>query len=417
MPNAATPTKSAPAFDYDRADLVEIDIFDHAFKRDPYEAFSRWSTRRPFYVDYGGWPQLVVSRHADVVRVLTDIEAFTSEKRPWGAIEKYYYFQGLPVVTDNDPPDHTRLRRLMAPAFSPRRLAAIETELTAHVSAEVDRFEARDGFDAATDYGRALAAHVLFALLLQLPEEDWPIFLRIAHAMTSYNDIRVGGSPAQEFLDAWAAGREYCEQMIGERRRNPGEAVIDQLIAAHSESGRITIDELLATLFVLYVAGHGGVANTVAWTLYRLCRHRDQLELLQREPELLVSAVDEGIRIDPSAYHIIRFAQHDMDFDGVRVWKDMPILLMTGASNYDPVRYPDPLGFDIARDARRDTTAFGYGVHHCIGMSLSRMVGRIAVGEVVRRFPGLRLADPELIPSVVGGPKERGPASIPLLVR
>lgn len=417
MPSATSLATPPPALDYDRRRVVDVDIFDLDFKRAPYETFSRWSTQHPFYVDYEGWPQLMVSRHVDVQRVLTDIDAFTSQKRPWGATEKYYYFRGLPVVTDNDPPDHTRLRRLMAPAFSPRRLAAIEEALIGHVETELDRFEAAGRFDAAIDYGRALAAHVLFSLLLQLPEEDWPIFLRIAHAMSGYNNLSAGQSPAEAFLDAWEAGRIYCERMIEGRRRAPGEDVIDQIIAAHTQEGRITTDELLATLFVLYVAGHGGVANTIGWTLYRLCRHRDQLERLQREPELLLSAVDEGIRIDPSGYHIIRFATRDMDFEGVRVWENMPILIVTGAPNYDPSRHPDPLRFDIGREARRDTMAFGYGVHHCIGMSLSRMVGRIAVGAAVRRFPDLRLADRDHVPGIVGGPKERGPDSVPVLVR
>jgi cytochrome P450 len=409
-------TAANPGIDFDRSKLIDIDIFDHGFKRWPYETFSQWSTQPPFYIETGGWPQLVVARHADVQRVLTDFEYFTSEKRPWGGTEKYYYFQGLPVVTDNDPPDHTRLRRLMAPAFSPRRLAAIEEELAVHVERMLDDFAAAGRFDAATDYGRPLSSHVLFSLLLGLPEEDWGIFLRIGHAMSGFNDLKPGQSPQAAFVEAWQAGRAYCEAMIAARSGDAGDDVIGQLIAAHTEAGRISTDELLATLFILYVAGQGGTANTVGWTLLRLARHRDQLELLQAQPELLVSAVDEGIRIDPSAYHVIRFATQDFDFEGVRVYKNMPVMIIVGAPSYDPERHPDPLRFDITRAVRRDTMAFGWGVHHCIGMSLTRMVGRIAVGAAVRRFPNLRLADPDHRPGVIGGPKERGPASIPLLI-
>ena len=414
MAIAASAAAEAPEFDYDRSRLLDVDIFDRDFKRSPYAAFQRWSIEPPFYVDYSGWPQLLVARHQDIMEVLGDYDRFTSQKRPWGAIEKYYYFQGLPVVTDNDPPDHTRLRRLMAPAFSPRRLAAIEENLTRHVETMLDSFSG--GFDAAVDYGRPLAAHVLFALLLELPEEAWPIFLRMAHAMTSYNDLAAGQSPAQECLEAGEAGRRYCEAMVEREQRRPSDNAIGALIAAHGEGGRISTDELLATLFVLYVAGHGGLANTVAWTLLRLCRHRDQLELLQREPQLLLGAVDEGIRIDPSAYHIIRFATRDGELGGVRLWKDMPIMILVGAPNYDPTRHDDPMRFDIRREARRDIMSFGYGVHHCIGMSPSRIIGRIAIGAAVRRFPAMRLADPGWQPDIVGGPKERGPASVPLLI-
>lgn len=409
-------TAANPVFEFDRTQLIDVDIFDHDFKRWPYETFSRWSTQPPFYVETGGWPQAVVARHADVQRVLTDFEFFTSEKRPWGGTEKYYYFQGLPVVTDNDPPDHTRLRRLMAPAFSPRRLAAIEEALTLHVDTMLDRFEDAGRFNAAIDYGRSLSSHVLFALLLGLPATDWGVFLRIGHAMSGFNDLKPGQSPQAAFLEAWQAGREYCEAMIRERRHTPKDDMIGQIIAAHTDAGRISTDELLATLFVLYVAGQGGTANTVSWTLLRLARHRDQLELLQARPELLVSAVDEGIRIDPSAYHVIRFVTRDFEFEGLRMYANMPVLIMVGAPSYDPARHPDPLRFDITREARRDTMAFGWGVHHCIGMSLTRMVGRIAVGAAVRRFPKLRLEDPDYRAGVVGGPKERGPDSVPLLI-
>ncbi|ATE65599.1 cytochrome P450 [Rhizorhabdus dicambivorans] len=402
--------------DFDGARLVDVDIFAQDFKRRPYAHFSRWTTEAPFYVEAGGAPQAVVARHSAVMRAFSDHEYFSSRKRPWPGMEKYAYFQGLPVVADSDPPDHTRLRRLMTPAFTPRRISAIEDGLALHVDAMLDRFETAGRFDAAIDYGRELAAHILFALLLDLPQEAWPIFLRIAHAMSTYNDLSAGDSPAAAFIDAWAEGRAYCEAMIDEQRRRPSDSVVAGIIDAHNEEGRITTDELLATLFTLYIAGHGGIANTVAWTLLRLCQNPDQLDLLRREPERIMAAVDEGIRHDPSGYHVLRFATHDFEFEGLRLWRDMPVLIISGAPNYDPARYPDPLRFDIAREGRRDITAFGYGVHHCIGMLLSRRIGRIAIEAPVRRFARLRLADPGFEPGIVGGPKERGPDSVPLLI-
>lgn len=400
---------------FDRSKVVDGNIFDPAFKRRPTETFMEWATKTPFYMLFGGWPQAVATRHEDVKRAFGDHEYFSSVKRPWRGIEKFYYFQGLPVVTDNDPPNQARLRRLMAPAFSPRRLAAIETDLAVYVAARLDALEAGDGrFDAVTDLGRPLSAQVLFGMLLGLPEEDWGVFLRIAHLFSVFNNMKAGDKPPAEFLQAWAEGRAYCEKLIEDRRRHPQDDVVGHIVAAHDAEGKITVDEMFATLFVMYVAGQGGVANTPAWALWRLCRHRDQLELLQREPELLSNAVDEGIRTDPNAYMLLRHATRDFEFSGLQLYKDMPVLIIPGAPNYDPTRYEDPLKFDITRKPQKDIMSFGYGVHHCIGEALARMAGRVTVGAVVKRFPKLRLEDPDLWPEILGGPKERGPVSIPL---
>jgi cytochrome P450 len=348
--------------------------------------------------------------------VLEDYACFSSEKSKWPGVEKFRYFQGLPVVTDNDPPIHTRLRRLMTPAFSPRRLAAIEADLTVCVHALLDDFAQAGQFDAQIDYGHRLSERVLFGLLLGLPEEDWGVFVKVLRAMSLYNDVKAGDPPPAAYLEAWDAARSYCEAMIESQRQNPTDDLMGSIIAEHVSEGKVSTDELLATLFVMYLGGAGGIANTVAWTLLRLCRHRDQLELLQQNPGLLVSAVDEGIRIDPNAYHVLRFATHDFEFEGLRLAKGMPVLVMSGAPNFDPGRHEDPLRFDITRTARRDSLAFGYGVHHCIGMALARMNARIAIGAVVARFPRLRLADEALQPVIIGNSKERGIASVPLLI-
>lgn len=410
-------TQIAEDFAIDRSRLVDVNIVEPAIKRVPHRHFAEWTLDAPFYVEYGGAPQVIVSRHADVQRCLGDFAAFTSEKQIWPGVEKFAYFRGLPVVTDNDPPIHTRLRRLMAPAFSPKRLAEIETELTAYVETMLDGFEDAGRFDAQSDYGRKLSAKVLFGLLLGLPEADWPIFLRLAHSMSGFNNLAPGAPPPAPFIAAWDEGRAYCEALIEEQRKQPTDDVIGALVAAHFEAGKISTDELFATLFVLYIGGQGGTANTVAWTLLRLAQNRDQLELLQRQPELTMSAVDEGIRHDPNAYQLLRFAVEATELSGVPIPKHMPVLIVSGAPNFDRDRHPDPLRFDITRAARRDTMAFGYGVHHCIGMSLARIAGRIAIGAAVRRFPKLHIADIGYVPEVIGGPKERGPEKVPLLVR
>jgi cytochrome P450 len=399
---------------FDRSKVVDAKLFEDV-KQLPHELFVEWSQKRPFYVLDGGWPLAVFTRLQDCKVGLEDFATFSSVKRPWPGLERFRYFLGLPVITDNDPPNHTRLRRLMAPAFSPRRLAAIEEGLRGWVNARVEKIAGMDGgFDAVTDYGRPLTAQVLFGLLLGLPEEDWGVFLKIAHLMSGFNSLTAGSAPPKDYVDAFAEGRAYCERLVEERRRNPCDDVVSALVAAHDEGGRVNTEEMFSTMFIMYVAGQGGVANTTGWALWRLCRHPEQLKLLREKPELLSNAIDEGVRIDSNAYCMLRHCTKDMEFDGLELKEGMPVIVMTATSNFDPDRYPDPLKFDITRAPQRDIVTFGHGVHHCIGMALARLTGRIAVGAIVEKFPKLRLEDSDLWPALLGGPKERGCASVPL---
>jgi cytochrome P450 len=399
--------------DVDPGKIVEADLFG-AVKRDPGRYLVEWSRKEPFYVMVAGLPQAVVTRYEDQKQALEDYERFSSAKRKWPGTEKFNYYRGLPVITDNDPPAQVRLRRLMAPAFSARKLATMDDQIRAFVTARLDTIQSRgNDFDVVTDLSHPLAAYILLGLCLDLPEEVWPIFIRISRGMAAFGQMAPGSHPPQDYLDAWDEGHKYCAGLIDDRRRVPKDDLIGNIVAACDQEGRISADEMFATMLVMYTAGFGGIQNTTAYTLWRLCRDRAQLELLQQNLSLVAGAVWESIRMDTNAWTVLRWATRDFEYCGLHFYENMPVHLISAAPNYDPTIFPDPLRFDITRKPQ-ELVSFGHGVHHCIGSLLAKLAGRVAVQQVVERFPALHLPDPQFFPEIVGGPKERGLRFMPM---
>jgi cytochrome P450 len=412
----STTISSDAGLAFDRAKIRQIDLWSPAVKFDPGPVWMEWATTPPFYVEVGGAPQAVITRYEDAKPAFENYELFSNVKRPWPGTEKYYYWQGLPVVTDNDPPAHTRLRTLLSPAFSPRRLAMVEAGIKSFVDVLLDRIAHKGAFDAVADFGRPLSAHTLLGLLLGLPEEDWPIFTSISDGLSAFANLPPGAPAPESFLKIWNAGQAYCDALIEARRREPKDDLVSNIIGAHDGSGKITTPELYATFIILYAGGFSSIVTYVAWTLWRLCADPEQLRLLQENPALLPGALAESLRTDPVGWTALRYATRDFTFGGLEFLEGMPVILVEGASNYDPRVYDDPLRFDLRREQPREVLSFGSGVHRCIGSTLARLTARIAVGGIVTRFPRLRLAEPDFRPIAVGGPKERGPASVPLRV-
>ncbi len=401
---------------FDRSKLKTIDLWSSAVKYDPGAIWMEWATTPPFFVEVGGAPQAVVTRYEDAKIAFEDHERFSNVKRPWPGTEKYYYWQGLPVVTDNDPPAHTRLRMLLAPAFSPRRLAAVEAGIKAYVGTLLDEIAAAGAFDAVADFGRRVSAHTLLGLLLGLPEQDWQVFTGISDGLSAYARLPPGSPAPEEFLKVWNAGQAYCDSLIAARRAQPQDDLVSHIIGAHDDAGKITTPELYATFIILYAGGFSSIVTYIAWTLWRLCRDPEQLALARADAAGLNGALAESLRTDPVGWTALRYATKNFNFAGLELKEGMPVIMVEGASNYDPRVYEDPCRFDLRRTQPRENLSFGAGVHRCIGSTLAKLSARIAVGAVISRFQHLRLSDPDFRPEVVGGPKERAPKAVPLRV-
>jgi cytochrome P450 len=399
--------------------ILDVDLYG-AVKRDPYKYYLEWNQRPPFFIISDGHPQAVFTRSEDTRMVLEDYQRFSSVKQPYPGTEGFYFFNSMPSVTDSDPPVHTRRRRLMMPALTPRKLAKIEAGVGHAVDKILDKIaDAGEGFDLITDLGSPLAMNTLLGLVCDLPAEDWPIFTGLVQAQRlAFNQLGGNADGKAAYQKAWRTAEDYCAKLIESRRRQPMDDLVSNMLAAQNrDESQLTGEEVMATLIILFSAGLGGVTVTPAWTLWRLARHPDQMQLLLRDPSLINGAVTESLRMEPSSYASLRYATGHFEFAGLRLTKHMPVHTLSAGGNYDPIQYPDPLRFDITRPTDwMKLTSFGHGVHHCIGNAVARMGARITIGKTVQRFPKLRLESPDFMPQIEGVLKQRAPVSIPVLI-
>jgi len=401
----------------DRAKILDVDLYG-AVKRNPYNYYMEWNKVAPFYILSEGHPQAVFTKLEDTRTVLNDYSRFSSYKRPYPGTEGFYFFNAMPTVTDSDPPVHTRRRRLMMPALTPRKLVQIEAGVNTAVDKVLDRIEESGRqFDLVSDLCKPLAYNTLLGLVCGLPEQDWPIFTGFAQAQrAAFAQLDVNPEAKAAYQSAWDEAMAYCTDLMESRRRNPTDDLVSNMLAALSrEDSQLTTEEVMATLIILFSAGLGGVTSTPAWALWRLARHADQMSLLQADPSLINGTITESIRMEPSSFASIRYVVGNFEFAGLTLLDGMPVHTLSAGGNYDSERYPDPLRFDITRPTDwLALSSFGHGVHHCIGNAVARLGARITVAKTVQRFPKLRLQEPDVLPQIEGVIKQRSAVSIPV---
>lgn len=399
----------------DPARIVDVDLYGQDIKADPSPWFLQWADKPPFYVMIHGRPNAVICRHEQVKWAFTDYQTISAEPQPgWGS-DYLDYFNGRPILTEANPPVHTRLRRLVQPAFTPRRVAQIQEGLDKLVDELTDMVATKGEFDMMTEFAQPLIYRLLLGSVFEFPQKDWSVFTNLSNALELVATVPLGAPKPKAYMDAFNAGLKYCGDVIEQGRREPKDDLVGSIISAHDEGGVITTEELFTTLISLFSAGLGTVSGTQSLCMLRLCRHPDQLKLLQENPSLLNSAIEECLRIDSLGNFRHRYVVKDCVVDGVPLYRGMIVHISMGAANYDPVLYPDPNKFDITRNPK-DIITFGYGTHFCVGHMLARAVLRTVVGRLVQRFPNIRLADPNAKIVYGGMPTERMPLHVQLRV-
>jgi cytochrome P450 len=367
---------------------------DPAHLPDPHPLFHRMREQAPVYRFVGpqtGRSFWFLTRYADVQRALQDPDVGREVDRlpeELAATHRQWQDDGLQMVRRNvlnlDPPDHTRLRRLMTPAFGARTVAAMRPRIEEITAGLVDAAAGDGGFDLIDAVALPLPILVI-AELLGIPIDDHAQFrIWVDDLLRSTDRDRVRSS-GMEFI-------AYINERIDERRAAPGEDLLSQLIQAEEDGDRLDRTELLSSVFLLLIAGHETTVNLIGNGMLELLRHSDQLARLRAQPELIDSAVEEILRFNgPVGHSAMQFAMADVDFDGVRIPQGdivVPVLL---AANRDPAVFPEPDEFDISRSPNRHL-GFGHGIHYCLGAPLARLEGRIAIDALLRRFPTLSLA-------------------------
>ncbi|KXK58205.1 cytochrome [Micromonospora rosaria] len=294
-----------------------------------------------------------------------------------------------------NPPDHSRMRRLAAGAFTPRRIAELRAVITAQAGELIDAMAAkgRDGavVDVMAEFAYPLPVGVI-CTLLGVPAADWPLFRRWSADLTVVLEPEITAAELAVADRGATELRAYLTELIEARRRAPADDLTSALVRVHDADGdRLTGDELLANLVVLLVAGFETTTNLLGNGLVVLLDHPREAEALRTRPDLAPQYVEELLRYDSPVQLTTRITTTAVRSGGLDLPAGSWVLVLLGAANRDPRRYPEPDRFDAWR-AHPQPLSFGAGAHFCLGAGLARLEAQVAFPLLVRRLPGLELA-------------------------
>ena len=385
--------------------------------RDPYPHYHRLREKDPVHRSPLGF--FVASRHADVALVLCDRRfgkdfVGRMERRHGKAImEEPVYRSMRHWMLQQDPPEHARLRGLVVSAFSARRVEDMRPRIQQIVDAALDRLAQKRRVDLIADFAFRLPVTVICEML-GIPAEHHEIFFSGARTGGRLLDpVPLTRAEIDEANAGNLASAEYFRSLFDLRRRQPGDDLTTRLVQAQEKGSRLSNEELIANVILLFGAGHETTVNLIGNGLLALYRNVDQLHLLRSDPALIGNAIEEILRYDSSVQLTGRVALEDAVLGGVKVAKGESVLCLLGAANRDPAVYCDPDRFDIRRRNIRPMS-FGGGIHFCLGAQLARIESEIAIAALLSRFPDLTLDDPEhpeWLPTFVLRGLKRLPAS------
>jgi cytochrome P450 len=374
----------------DSADLVPLD--EDSYYQNPMGLFARLRESRPvaraWMPDFGRvW---IITRYADVRAALTDPRLVNKPHlRPDDDRSVPGRVGDVHALLNTDPPEHTRLRRLVQKAFTPRRAAELRPRTAEIAASLLDQLTAGgDVVDLLGDYARPLPITVISELLgIPVTDRGW--------IWVTVTDYGKGGGELQRVPQELGA---YFARLITAKRAEPGNDLLSALVFAHDHAGAdgaeaaLTTTELLSAAYHLVMAGFDTTVNLIASGTLALLTHPEEMARLRQDPSLLPAAVEELLRFTNPVNHVTaRFATEDLPIGDVVIPAGDRVLIATSSADRDPVQFPDPDRLDIGRDSGSHV-AFGHGIHYCLGAPLARMEAEVALGALLTRFPGISLA-------------------------
>jgi cytochrome P450 len=396
------------------AQEVYFNIWDPEFRANPYAHYAPLLAGPPTILNMGPMTLALVARYADVTAALRDHEHFSSVGPPPPPQAYQGRFAGSRNMLGSDPPQHSRLRRLVSRDFTPRRIRELEPRIREIAKDLLDKIEAKGSFDLMPDLANTLPVTVI-AEMLGVPPELNAKFKHWSDTLIG-GDNNVPGAPQPpETIRAIDELGDYFTAEIEKRRAKPGPDLVSALVAAHDEGEVLSAADLLSFITLLLIAGNETTTNLIGNGTLALGRDPEQFETLKRNPAMLPRAIEEMLRYDGPVQSTVRFTKEPMPLGGSEIPAGAFALMIVAAANRDPAQFKDPEKFDITRDPN-DHVAFGEGIHFCIGAPLARMEARVAFEAMIERFPRMRLKDPAIKPTYKGSYFLRGLESLPLAI-
>ncbi len=368
------------------------DLGTPAAVADPFPVYRRLRTDDPVHWSerHGAW---LLTRHDDVSRALRDPR--------FSSVRSAAMFERLPAELRDDtralqraftlwllmmdPPDHTRLRTLVSKAFAPSLVAGLRPRIQRLVDDAIDRIAHRGHLDLIRDLAQPFPAIVIAELLGVDPADH--------HRFKAWSDdlalMELGPRGFRQAQASMLAMTAYLADVVAARRREPRADLVSQLLAAEEAGRFLDEDELLATCVLILFAGHETTTNLIGNGILELLRHPAQLALVRDDPRLVPGAVEELLRFHGPIQRVRRTIKQPVELGGKRLGEGETVWLLVAAANRDPAVFDDPDRLDVRRGPTRHLT-FGLGPHYCVGASLARVEGPIAIETILRRLPDLR---------------------------
>lgn len=386
------------------AEAIQYNPFAYEIHEDPYPTYERMREEAPAYHN----PELdfwALSRFDDVLNGYRDWQNFTSTL---GIAIGESGNISAPSMIGMDPPDQTKLRKLVVRAFTPARVGAMEARIRGLTTRFLDDLVEEGECDLIARFAALLPSDVISTLLGAPVEDHNELRIWTASLLTREDGVARPPEAAQQSSQKLIA---YFQELIAEKRKRPGEDLISGLVDAEVDGRRLSDAEILGFAMLLIAGGNETTEKLIANSVHQLARHPDQRAHLIADPGLIPAAVEESLRFRSPTQYMVRATTCDYEIHGQTLPKGQQVVLLIGAANHDPRQFDAPERFNIHRNMERHL-AFGFGVHFCLGARLARLETRVALEEIHARLPDYEVDESGV--SVVHATNVAGLATLPI---
>ncbi|TGB01381.1 cytochrome P450 family protein [Halobacillus salinus] len=365
-------------------------LFSSNFKVGAYPFYQTQRQENPIFAlqENQGHTSWIVMKY-DHVKELLKSQSFIKDQDKLFSTSARDKDEGEPnifgnMMLDVDPPDHTRLRKLVQPSFNPKTIKQLAPRIEQIADELIEEMKTKEGsFDLIDDYAFPLPI-IVISELLGIPVEDRDKFRKWSNTIVAASEQEEG-----DFLEDVQAFTQYLTELFEKRSNQPEDDLVSQLIQTQEDGDKLSRNELYSMVVLLIIAGHETTVNLIGNTMYALFEHPEQLEKVKADHSLIPGAIEEGLRYySPVDFSTARWAGEDMDFHGTTIRRGDFVMASISSANRDEEKFDRPEAFNVERE-RNAHVAFGFGIHFCLGAPLARLEGKIALEKLLDAFPNL----------------------------